>query len=155
MLDLIGAHAHRIAGIKVSLLDEAREVALRRALPPGVRLYTGDDFHYPQLIKGDEAGHSDALLGIFAAIAPAAATALAALDAGNTARYDAVFAPTVPLSRHIFGAPTPAYKTGIVFLAWLAGYQTALRHGRRASGAPLAGPPRRAAGAGRRGRPAA
>jgi hypothetical protein len=123
VLDLIAAHPDRIAGIKVSLLDEAREVALRRALPPGVRLYTGDDFHYPQLIKGDEVGHSDALLGIFAAIAPAAATALAALDAGDTARYDAVFAPTVPLSRHIFGAPTPAYKTGIVFLAWLAGYQ--------------------------------
>jgi Protein of unknown function (DUF993) len=123
VLELIHGHAERIDGIKVSLLDEAREVALRRALPAGVRLYTGDDFHYPQLIKGDEVGYSDALLGIFAGIAPAAATALAALDAGDVERYDAVLAPTVPLSKHIFGAPTPAYKTGIVFLSWLAGYQ--------------------------------
>jgi hypothetical protein len=123
VLELIRAHPERIDGIKVSLLDEEREVRLRRALPPGVRLYTGDDFNYPSLIKGDEVGYSDALLGIFAAIAPAAAHALAALDAGDTASYDAVLAPTVTLSRHIFGAPTSAYKTGIVFLAWLAGHQ--------------------------------
>jgi hypothetical protein len=123
VLELIRSHPGRVDGIKVSLLDEEREVRLRRALPAGVRLYTGDDFNYPSLIKGDEVGYSDALLGIFAAIAPAAAAALAALDAGDTARYDEIFAPTVPLSRHIFGAPTSAYKTGIVFLAWLAGHQ--------------------------------
>jgi hypothetical protein len=123
VLELVRAHPGKVDGIKVSLLDAAREVDLRRRLPAGVRLYTGDDFHYPELIKGDEVGYSDALLGIFAAIAPAAATALAALDAGDGQRYDAVLAPTVPLSRHIFGAPTPAYKTGIVFLAWLCGYQ--------------------------------
>ncbi|HWB37899.1 MAG TPA: dihydrodipicolinate synthase family protein [Rugosimonospora sp.] len=123
VLDLIAADPGKVDGIKVSLLDAEREVDLRRRLPAGVRLYTGDDFHYPELIRGDEVGYSDALLGIFAAIAPAAATALAALDAGDLARYEEVFAPTVPLSRHVFGAPTPAYKTGIVFLAWLAGYQ--------------------------------
>ena len=123
VLALVDAHAERIDGIKVSLLDEAREIALRRRLPGGVRLYTGDDFHYPQLIRGDEVGHSDALLGIFAAIAVPAAAALAALDTGDLARYDELFAPTVPLARHIFGPPTPSYKTGIVFLAWLAGHQ--------------------------------
>ena len=123
VLELLRAHPGRVDGIKVSLLDADREVDLRRRLPAGVRLYTGDDFHYPQLIKGDEVGYSDALLGIFAGIAPAAATALAALDAGDVERYDAVLAPTVPLSKHVFGAPTPAYKTGIVFLSWLAGYQ--------------------------------
>ncbi|SBT42400.1 dihydrodipicolinate synthase family protein [Micromonospora auratinigra] len=123
VLDLVTAHADRVDGIKVSLLDAEREVALRRRLPAGVRLYTGDDFHYPELIRGDEVGHSDALLGVFAAIAPAAATALAALDAGDLARYDAVLDPTVPLARHLFAAPTWHYKTGIVFLAWLAGHQ--------------------------------
>ena len=123
VLQLIHAHADRIDGIKVSLLDEAREVALRRRLPTGVRLYTGDDFHYPRLIRGDEQGHSDALLGIFAAIAVPASAALTALDAGDLARYDELLEPTVPLARHIFGAPTSSYKTGIVFLAWLAGHQ--------------------------------
>ncbi|MFJ6194639.1 dihydrodipicolinate synthase family protein [Micromonospora sp. NPDC092111] len=123
VLHLIKDHQRSIDGIKVSLLDAGREVALRRRLPAGVRLYTGDDFHYPELIRGDEQGHSDALLGVFAAIAPAAATALAALDAGDLARYDAVFAPTLPLARHLFAAPTWFYKTGIVFLAWLAGHQ--------------------------------
>lgn len=123
VLALIHANPDRIDGIKVSLLDEAREVALRRLLPTGVRLYTGDDLHYPRLIRGDEFGYSDALLGIFAAIAPPAAAALAALDAGDLSRYDELFAPTVPLARHIFGPPTASYKTGIVFLAWLAGHQ--------------------------------
>lgn len=123
VLALIGEHADRIDGIKLSLLDADREVALRRRLPAGVRLYTGDDFHYPELIRGDSAGYSDALLGIFAAIAPAAAAALHALDAGDLDRYEAVFAPTVPLARHVFAAPTQFYKTGIAFLAWLAGYQ--------------------------------
>jgi hypothetical protein len=123
VLTLIGEHAEKIDGIKVSLLDEEFEVALRRRLPAGVRLYTGDDFNYPALIRGDERGHSEALLGIFAAIAPAAAAALRALDAGDLETYDRIFAPTVPLSRHIFGTPTYYYKTGIVFLAWLAGHQ--------------------------------
>ncbi|MEV7602669.1 dihydrodipicolinate synthase family protein [Kitasatospora sp. NPDC089797] len=123
VLDLIHAHADRIDGIKVSLLDADREIALRRALPAGVRLYTGDDFHYPELVKGDELGHSHALLGVFDPIAHRAAAALHALDAGDGARYDALLAPTVPLARHLFGAPTYHYKTGIVFLAWLAGHQ--------------------------------
>ncbi|GAB3473679.1 dihydrodipicolinate synthase family protein [Amycolatopsis cihanbeyliensis] len=113
----------RIDGVKVSLLDADHEIGLRRAMPPGVRVYTGDDFHYPELIHGDEHGHSDALLGILAGIAPVAAQALAALDAGDPARYDALLAPTVPLARHVFTAPTPYYKTGIAFLAWIAGLQ--------------------------------
>ncbi|MGC4806917.1 dihydrodipicolinate synthase family protein [Micromonospora sp. DT233] len=123
VLDLITDHADKVDGIKVSLLDADREVALRRRLPAGVRLYTGDDFHYPQLIRGDAAGHSDALLGVFAAIAPAAAAALSALDAGDLGTYDEILAPTVPLARHLFAAPTWHYKTGIVFLAWLTGHQ--------------------------------
>jgi hypothetical protein len=123
LLSIIAEHADRVDGIKVSLLDAGREVALRRQLPPGVRMYTGDDFDYPRLIRGDEHGHSDALLGIFDAIAPAAATALAALDEGNLERYDAVLAPTVALARHVFAPPTYHYKTGIVFLAWLNGHQ--------------------------------
>ncbi|WP_407992241.1 dihydrodipicolinate synthase family protein [Kitasatospora sp. CMC57] len=123
VLTLIGEHADRIDGIKVSLLDADREVALRRALPSGVRLYTGDDFNYPELIRGDELGHSDALLGVFDPIAEVAAAALRALDAGDPAGYDALLAPTLPLARHLFGAPTYHYKTGIVFLAWLAGHQ--------------------------------
>ncbi|KQV12444.1 hypothetical protein ASE03_30595 [Kitasatospora sp. Root187] len=123
VLALIGEHPDRIDGIKVSLLDADREVALRRALPEGVRLYTGDDFNYPQLIRGDELGYSHALLGIFDPIAPVAAAALRALDAGDLGRYDALMAPTLPLARHLFAAPTFHYKTGIVFLAWLAGHQ--------------------------------
>ncbi len=119
VVELIGAHTAKVDGIKVSLLDAGREVALRNRLPEGVRLYTGDDFNYPELIKGS----SDALLGIFAAIAPAAAVALHALDDGDLATYDRVFAPTVPLSRQIFETPTYYYKTGIAFLAWLNGHQ--------------------------------
>ncbi|GAA2740946.1 dihydrodipicolinate synthase family protein [Kitasatospora cinereorecta] len=124
VLALIKEHADRIDGIKVSLLDADREIALRRALPAGVRLYTGDDFNYPQLIRGDELGHSHALLGVFDPIARTAAAALHALDAGDLDRYDALFAPTLPLARHLFAAPTYHYKTGIVFLAWLAGHQS-------------------------------
>ena len=123
VVDLIAEHSAKIDGIKISLLDAAKEVALRNRLPEGVRLYTGDDFNYPELIRGDEDHHSDALLGIFAAIAPAAAAALRALDDGDLTRYDEIFAPTVPLARHIFSAPTPYYKTGIAFLAWLNGHQ--------------------------------
>lgn len=123
VLAIIAEHAARVDGIKVSLLDADREVALRRRLPPGVRLYTGDDFNYPDLIRGDEAGHSDALLGIFDPIAPAAAAALRALDAEDLSGYEEILVPTVPLARHLFAAPTYYYKTGIVFLAWLAGHQ--------------------------------
>ena len=126
-LHIIGDHAAKIDGIKISLLDAGREIAMRRRLPPGVKMYTGDDFNYPELIAGDEQGHSHALLGIFDAIAPAASAALQALDAGDRARYEAVLAPTVPLSRHIFAAPTYHYKTGIVFLAYLNGHQQHFR----------------------------
>lgn len=123
VVGIITEHASRIDGIKISLLDAGKEVALRRRLPPGVAMYTGDDFNYPELIKGDDAGYSDALLGIFDPIAPAASAALAALADGDTARYDRILAPTVPLSRLIFRAPTRFYKTGVVFLAWLNGHQ--------------------------------
>ncbi|MGW0882627.1 dihydrodipicolinate synthase family protein [Streptomyces sp. NPDC002671] len=123
VLTLIREHADRIDGIKVSLLDADREIALRRALPEDVKLYTGDDFNYPQLIRGDELGHSHALLGVFDPIAAKAAAALHALDAGDPDRYDALLAPTLPLARHLFATPTYHYKTGIVFLAWLAGHQ--------------------------------
>jgi Protein of unknown function (DUF993) len=127
VLAIIRAHADKIDGIKVSLLDAGREAALRRALPEGVRLYTGDDFNYPELIRGDGERYSDALLGVFDAIAPAAAAALAALDVGAEERFQAILEPTVPLARHLFGAPTSAYKTGIVFLAYLAGHQSHFR----------------------------
>jgi Protein of unknown function (DUF993) len=126
-LAILAAHAERIDGIKVSLLDAEREIALRRALPAGVRMYTGDDFDYPRLIAGDEHGHSDALLGIFDAIAPAAGAALAALDDGSPERFQEILAPTLPLARHVFGAPTQHYKTGIVFLAYLGGHQDHFR----------------------------
>jgi hypothetical protein len=122
-VDVITANAEKVDGIKLSLLDAEREVELRARLPEGVRMYTGDDFNYPELIRSG----SDALLGIFDAIAPAAAAALAALEAGDEVRYDAILAPTVPLARHLFCAPTSAYKTGIVFLAWLAGHQDHFR----------------------------
>ena len=123
LLDLIIAHPGKVDGVKVSLLSTEHEIALRAALPAGVRVYTGDDFNYPELIRGDGTRHSDALLGAFAAVAPAASAALAALDEGDLERYDAEMAPTLPLSRHIFAAPTYHYKTGIAFLAWLAGHQ--------------------------------
>jgi hypothetical protein len=120
-LSLIHDHAAKVDGVKVSLLDAEHEIGLRAALPEGVRLYTGDDFNYPSLIRSG----SHALLGIFDAIAPAAAAALEALDAGDLGRYDEIMEPTVPLSRKIFEAPTYNYKTGIVFLAWLNGHQDA------------------------------
>lgn len=120
---LIEDNADKVDGVKVSLLDAAHEVGLRRALPDGVRLYTGDDFNYPELILGDDRGHSDALLGIFAAIYPAASTALQQLDAGNTERASQILESTKALGRHIFTAPTSYYKTGIAFLAWLNGHQ--------------------------------
>jgi hypothetical protein len=126
-LALIRDYAPKIDGIKISLLSADLEIEMRRQLPFGVRMYTGDDFNYDALILGDTHGHSDALLGIFDAIAPVAALALEALDARNTARYNELLAPTIPLSRHIFQAPTYAYKTGIVFLAWLNGFQPHFR----------------------------
>src|SRR5215468_8047449 len=126
-LALIREYRAKIDGIKISLLDADKEVAMRRRLPLGVRMYTGDDFHYDHLILGDNHGFSDALLGIFDAIAPAASAALQALDAGDTAAFQAILAPTVPLSRHIFQAPTYSYKTGIVFLAYLTGHQQHFR----------------------------
>ena len=122
-LELVRDHAERVDGVKVSLLSAEHERALRAALPEGVRLYTGDDFNYPELIRGDGTHHSDALLGAFAAIAPAASRALTALDDGDLDGYDAAMAPTLPLSRHLFEAPTYHYKTGIAFLAWLNGHQ--------------------------------
>jgi hypothetical protein len=126
-LSIIRTHKEKIDGIKISLLDADLEVSLRRQLPPGVRMYTGDDFNYDRLILGDERGHSDALLGIFDAIAPVASMALAALDAGDIPRYQQLFSPTVPLSRHIFASPTQHYKTGVVFLAFLNGFQSHFR----------------------------
>jgi hypothetical protein len=123
VLDLVRARASAVDGVKVSLLSAEHEVGLRARLPERVRLYTGDDLHYPELIRGDGTHHSDALLGAFAAVAPAASAALAALDDGDLDTYDAELAPTLPLSRHIFAAPTSYYKTGIAFLSWLTGRQ--------------------------------
>jgi dihydrodipicolinate synthase/N-acetylneuraminate lyase len=126
-LRIIEDNAAKVDGIKLSLLDQQREIAMRRRLPAGVRMYSGDDFDYPTTIRGDEHGHSDALLGIFDAIAPAASAALQALDAGDLARYEAILAPTLPLSRHIFREPTRFYKTGVVFMAYLNGHQSHFR----------------------------
>jgi hypothetical protein len=126
-LHILRDHAAKVDGIKISLLDKEREIAMRRRLPPGVKMYTGDDFNYPELILGDDQGYSHALLGIFDAIAPAASAALQAVGAGDRDRYMAILAPTVPLSRHIFAAPTYYYKTGVVFLAYLNGHQSHFR----------------------------
>jgi dihydrodipicolinate synthase/N-acetylneuraminate lyase len=123
VLALVREHRDRVEGIKVSLLDEAFEVGLRRRLPEGVLMFTGDDFNYPALIEGDALGQSHALLGIFDAIAPVASAALRALGRGDRARYRELMAPTVPLSRAIFEAPTRFYKAGVVLLAWLNGHQ--------------------------------
>ncbi|CAM5411826.1 dihydrodipicolinate synthase family protein [Streptomyces fumanus] len=122
-LEVIAAHPDKVDGIKVSLLDARREVELRRRLPHGVRCYTGDDFHYPELIAGDEQGFSHALLGIFDPLGPLAAEAVRVLDTGDVPGFRALLDPTVELSRHLFQAPTRFYKTGVVFLAWLAGHQ--------------------------------
>jgi hypothetical protein len=120
---IINAHAAKVDGVKISLLDKEKEILMRRQLAKGVRMYTGDDFNYAELIAGDDMGYSDALLGIFDAIAPAASAALAALAAGERTSFKAILAPTVPLSRHIFQAPTRFYKTGVVFMAYLNGWQ--------------------------------
>ena len=123
-LAIINENAAKIDGIKISLLSAEREIEMRRLLPETVKMFTGDDFNYPELIKGDERGFSHALLGIFDAIAPQASAAIQCLDAGNPAEYERIFAPTIALSRHIFKSPTFFYKTGIVFLAYLNGHQT-------------------------------
>ncbi|MCZ7566957.1 MAG: dihydrodipicolinate synthase family protein [Burkholderiales bacterium] len=122
-LAIIAANPAKVDGVKISLLDEQKEIDMRARLPAGVRMYTGDDFNYAELIEGDGARHSDALLGIFDAIAPAASAALSALAARDARTFHEILAPTVPFSRHIFGAPTRFYKTGVVFLAWLNGHQ--------------------------------
>ena len=122
-LAVIHAHADKVDGVKISLLDDQKEITMRRRLPKSVRMYTGDDFNYPELIAGDAHGHSDALLGIFDPIAPAVGGALAALARNDLTTFHAILAPTVPLSRHIFKAPTRFYKTGVVFMAWLNGHQ--------------------------------
>jgi hypothetical protein len=122
-LDVINSHASKVDGIKISLLSADKEIAMRRRLAPGVKMYTGDDFNYAELIEGDAQGYSHALLGIFDAIAPAASAGLATLAKGDVAGFNAILVPTVPLSRLIFKAPTRFYKTGVVFLAWLNGFQ--------------------------------
>ncbi|MEE1612376.1 dihydrodipicolinate synthase family protein [Microvirga sp. CF3016] len=120
---IINANASKVDGVKISLLDKDKEIAMRRRLDKRVRMYTGDDFNYAELIAGDEQGYSHALLGIFDAIAPAASSALVSLAAGNLDAFHEALAPTVPLSRHIFRAPTRFYKTGVVFMAYLNGHQ--------------------------------
>ncbi|MFG2113293.1 dihydrodipicolinate synthase family protein [Streptomyces sp. NPDC048718] len=123
LLEIVAAHPDKVDGVKISLLDAGREVALRRRLPAGVRCYTGDDFHYPELIAGDDQGFSHALLGIFDPLGPLAAEAVQLLDTGDPDGFRALLDPTVALSRHLFEPPTRFYKTGVVLLAWLAGHQ--------------------------------
>jgi hypothetical protein len=122
-LGVLEKNKSRVDGIKISLLDKDKEIAMRRRLPKGVRMYTGDDFNFAELIEGDAQGYSDALLGIFDCIAPAASQALSYLSINEKAKFNEVLDPTVPLSRHIFKAPTRFYKTGVVFMAWLNGHQ--------------------------------
>ncbi|MGV9565341.1 dihydrodipicolinate synthase family protein [Streptomyces sp. NPDC003480] len=122
-LDVIAARPDKVDGVKISLLDARREIDLRRRLPDGVRCYTGDDFHYPELIAGDDRGFSHALLGIFDPLGPLAAEAVRVLDTGDAKGFRELLDPTVELSRHLFRAPTRYYKTGVVLLAWLAGHQ--------------------------------
>ncbi len=122
-VDVINRNAAKVDGVKISLLDKDKEIAMRRRLNKAVKMYTGDDFNYAELIAGDEQGYSHALLGIFDAIAPAAAGALSALADNDLGTFHDIFAPTVPLSRHIFKAPTRFYKTGVVFVAYLNGHQ--------------------------------
>jgi hypothetical protein len=127
LLAIVNDYAPKIDGVKISLLDQRREIAMRRRFPTSVRMYTGDDFDYPTTIGGDAHGYSDALLGIFDVIAPAASAALHALDRGDRAAFERILAPTLPLSRHVFGAPTRFYKTGVVFAAYLNGHQQHFR----------------------------
>src|SRR3989475_1075096 len=127
LLAIVGEYAAKIDGVKISLLDQRREIAMRRRFPASVRMYTGDDFDYPTTIGGDAQGYSDALLGIFDVIAPAASAALHALDRADRAEFLRVLGPTLALSRHVFGAPTRFYKTGVVFAAYLNGHQSHFR----------------------------
>jgi hypothetical protein len=122
-LEIIDVNSAKVDGIKVSLLEAENEIAMRRLLPSSVKMYTGDDFNYPELIQGDEHGYSHALLGVFDPLAPAAAQAVSRLSKGDVAGFRATLDPTVSLARHIFRAPTQHYKTGVVFLAWLNGFQ--------------------------------
>jgi hypothetical protein len=126
-IEVIEDNAAKVDGVKISLLDMDREVELRRRLPEDVRMYTGDDFNYPTTIRGDGERHSDAFLGAFDLIAPAASAAVQALDAGNDTRFEEILAPTLELSRHVFSHPTYDYKTGVVFMAYLCGHQDHFR----------------------------
>ncbi|WP_018924013.1 dihydrodipicolinate synthase family protein [Salsuginibacillus kocurii] len=137
-LRIIRENEAKVDGIKISLLDKNKEITMRRLLPSHVNMYTGDDFNYPELIHGDEKGYSDALLGIFDAIAPAASAAIQALDNGDVKRFHQILDPTVPLARHIFEKPTYFYKTGVVFMAYLNGHQDHFKMiGGAESGRPL------------------
>lgn len=127
LLQIIEYNREKVSGVKMSLLDAAAEISVRERLPESARMFTGDDFHYVGLIEGDEHGHSDALLGAFAALAPNASAAIQALDRGDAAGYREILAPTEPLSRQVFAAPTFYYKTGVAFLSWLNGHQTAFQ----------------------------
>jgi len=127
MLQIIEYNRDKVQGVKMSLLDADAEIAVRRRLPESARMFTGDDFHYVGLIEGDELGHSDALLGAFAALAPNASAAIQALDAGDPDEYRRILGPTEALSRQVFAAPTFYYKTGVAFLAWLNGHQSAFQ----------------------------
>ncbi len=124
---IIEEHLPKVRGIKMSLLDAGAEIELRRQLPAGAAMFTGDDFNFVSLIEGDEQGHSDALLGAFAAFAPVASRALQALDAGDLTGYRAILGPTEALARQVFAAPTQYYKTGVAFLSWLNGHQSAFQ----------------------------
>ncbi|MFE5672201.1 DUF993 family protein [Agromyces sp. NPDC056523] len=127
LLQVIEANRDAVQGVKMSLLDADAEISVRRRLPATARMFTGDDFHYVGLIEGDEQGHSDALLGAFAALAPNASAAIQALDANDIDAYRAILGPTEELSRQVFAAPTFYYKTGVAFLAWLNGHQPAFQ----------------------------
>ena len=126
-ITVVTENAGKIDGVKLSLLDMDREIELRRRLPDGVRMYTGDDFNYPTTIKGDGNRHSDAFLGAFDLIAPAASAAIQALDDDEVDQFDKILAPTLPLARHVFSSPTYYYKTGVVFMAYLCGHQDHFR----------------------------
>jgi len=134
LLRIIGEDPSRVRGVKMSLLDDAAEVAVREQLPEGVRMLTGDDFHFSHLIVGEdgadggaqqEGTFSHALLGAFAATAPAASAAVQALDRGDRAEARRILDDAERLARHVFSTPTFHYKTGVAFLSWLNGHQQA------------------------------
>ena len=127
LLQIIDYNRDKVRGVKMSLLDADAEISVRERLPRTARMFTGDDYHYVGLIEGDEHGHSDALLGAFAALAPNASAAIQALDRGDVDGYRAILAPTEPLSQQVFAAPTYYYKTGVAFLSWLNGHQAAFQ----------------------------